>query len=70
MKRLGKYTGTVYGKGYRDIKMPPECCLQITDEQASDAEFVERKHLELFMSCINCRGCPDSWEADKATIPI
>lgn len=61
MKLLGEYTGTVYEKEYFDGKVQPECCIQITDEQASNTEFIDRKHLELFRNCINCHGCPASW---------
>ena len=57
MKRLGKYTGRVYNEDY-DFSNCQECCTCITDEQATDREFIESHHLKDIMECTLCHGCP------------
>lgn len=56
MKRLGKFTGTIYGEEV-DTKDIKECCLIITDEQAKDDKFIGEKYLSISMDCICCAGC-------------
>lgn len=58
MKRLGMYTGTIYEDG----AFPEECCLQITDEQANDKEYLRIKQT---VNGINCRKCLACHEAMK-----
>ena len=57
MKRLGKYTGRVYNEDY-DFSNCQECCVCITDEQATDTEFIDSHHLKDIMQCALCHGCP------------
>lgn len=57
MKRLGKFTGTIYEEDY-DFSNCPECCVQITDEQVKDEESVKQRHIKDLMDCITCMGCP------------
>lgn len=59
MKRLGKFTGTVYGDGY-DLSQIKECCLLISDEQSTNEEFIYMKKLKHLSDCANCFGCPAS----------
>lgn len=57
MKRLGKFTMRIYDEDY-DFSKCPECCTQITDEQAEDEEFVRKRHIGDLMGCLRCLGCP------------
>lgn len=57
MKRLGKFTGTIYKEDY-DFSNCPECCVQITDEQAKDEESITQHHIKDLIDCITCMGCP------------
>lgn len=57
MKRLGKFTMRIYDENY-DFSKCPECCTQITDEQAKDEEFVSKHHIKDLMDCLRCLRCP------------
>ncbi len=57
MKRLGKFTKTIYDETF-DFSKCPECCTQITDEQANDESFLEDKHMKDLLDCVRCFGCP------------
>ena len=57
MKRLGKFTKTIYDESY-DFSQCPECCTCISDEQANDKEFIDQHHLKDLQDCIRCFGCP------------
>jgi len=57
MKRLGKFTGTIYDENY-DFSNCPECCTMITDEQEKDENFIKEKHTKDLLTCIGCNGCP------------
>ena len=57
MKKLGKFTKTIYGEDY-DFSQCPECCVMLTDEQANDETFIDQHHLEDLKDCIKCFGCP------------
>lgn len=57
MKRLGKFTKKIYDEHY-DFSRCPECCTQITEEQAQDEAFIEEHHLKDLMDCVRCFGCP------------
>lgn len=59
MKRLGKFTKTIYEDGC-DFSQCPECCTQITDEQATDEDFINKRHVSDLMDCVRCFGCPAS----------
>lgn len=66
MKRLGKFTGDVYGEDF-DFSECPECCTIITDEQAKDVQFRKEKHCQDLYTCIPCMGCPAA-KAEKAML--
>lgn len=57
MKRLGKYTGTIYGDDYVFSNFP-ECCTMISDEQADNEEFISKHHINDLKDCLTCCGCP------------
>lgn len=59
MKRLGKFTKTIYDEDY-DFSRCPECCVQLTDDQAEDEEFINAHHVKDLMDCVRCFGCPAS----------
>lgn len=59
MKRLGKFTGTIYDEDY-DFSQYPECCHCITDEEAKDEEFIIDAHMNDLKDCVMCFGCPAS----------
>lgn len=60
MKSLGKFTARIYDEKY-DFSKCPECCIQITDEQAKDEKFVNEHHSKDLMDCMRCCwGCPAS----------
>ena len=56
MKRLGKFTKTIYDENY-DFSNCPECCTLITDEQANDEKFINKHHIKDLMDCVRCLGC-------------
>ena len=57
VKRLGKFTKTIYDEDY-DFSQCPECCTQISDEDAENEEFIDKHHLRDLMDCVRCFGCP------------
>lgn len=57
MKRLGKFTKKIYDETF-DFSKCKECCTCITDEQANDEEFINKKHIKDLATCIFCMGCP------------
>lgn len=57
MKRLGKFTKTIYGDDC-DFSQAPECCTIISDEQANNKAFIDAHHLKDLMDCVRCFGCP------------
>lgn len=57
MKRLGKFTKTIYAEDY-DFSQCPECCTQISDEQAQDEEYINAHHFKDLLDCCGCFGCP------------
>lgn len=59
MKRLGKFTKTIYDESY-DFSQCPECCACISNEQANNEEFIDQHHLKDLQDCIRCFGCPAS----------
>lgn len=56
MKRLGKYSGKVYNSN--EINSMDECGIMITDEQAADKEVISKIHINNFIHCAYCLGCP------------
>lgn len=58
MKGLGFYTGKIYDDDQRHSAK--ECCHCITDQQASDDEWIREQHLKDIASCLFCNGCPES----------
>lgn len=59
MKRLGYFTGKIYDESI-DTATIQECCLSLTEEQAKDEDFIQKKNFENKMKCITCFGCPIS----------
>ena len=59
MKRLGKFTKTIYDENY-DFSNCPECCVCLTDEEANNEEFINKHHIKDLMDCVTCMGCPAS----------
>lgn len=61
MKRLGKFTRTIYDDSY-DYSKCPECCAFIPSSIENDAErldeYVSQRRLGDLVDCIECRGCP------------
>lgn len=57
MKRLGKFTKTIYEEDY-DFTQSPECCTILTDEQAQDKKYIDELHFQDLMDCVRCFGCP------------
>ena len=57
MKRLGKFTGTIYPDNYDKHKIW-ECCTQIPDDKANDEDFINEHHVRDLMDCMRCFGCP------------
>lgn len=64
MKRLGKFTGTIYNEDY-DFSKCPECCDVLTDSQANDSAFIEAKKLSNRAICTFCMACPAAMESKK-----
>lgn len=64
MKRLGKFTGTIYNEDY-DFSKCPECCIILTDSQANDSAFIEAKKLSNRSTCTFCMACPAAMESKK-----
>jgi len=58
MKRLGRFTGKVYSQEDYDGDIIKECCLLISDEQASDEDFIRKQHLKDIIVCSSCLGLP------------
>ena len=56
MKRLGKYSGRIYEED--EISTMTECGVCITDEQASDEEWIKQHHIHDLIDCLFCKGCP------------
>jgi len=66
MKRLGKYTGTIYSEDY-DFRNCPECCLVISEEEANDENFINERKAKNRLNCVMCvasnspfKPCPAS----------
>lgn len=49
MKKLGKYSGTVYDFYDKNI---PECCSTIEAKLAEDKEYVQTQHQKDLMDCV------------------
>ncbi len=64
MKRLGKFTKTIYDENY-DFSNCPECCTCLTDEEANDEEFINKHHIKDLMDCVACMGCPASQNKEE-----
>lgn len=56
MKRLGKYSGKIYGKN--EVQGMEECGVCITDEQAKDKDWISKHHVSDLMDCMKRCGCP------------
>ena len=56
MKRLGKFSGHIYEGN--DINNMEECGVCITDEQASDENYIAQHHIDDLVDCVTCCGCP------------
>ena len=56
MKKLGKFTKTIYGEDY-DFSQCPECCVQISDEEAQNEDFINAQHMKDLLDCCGCFGC-------------
>lgn len=61
MKRMGKYTGTIYDEDY-DFSKCPECCVCIPDDKLNDEEYLKNLRTKILVDCaISCPGgCPAS----------
>lgn len=57
MKRLGKFTGTIYPDDY-DFSQCLECCTLISDAEAEDISFIEEHRSKDIAHCMVCLGCP------------
>lgn len=57
MRKLGKFTGKVYGKDY-DFSKCPECCVCISEQQSEDEQFIKERHTKDLMDCLTCMSCP------------
>ena len=55
MKRLGLYSGHVYGD---KEDYSGECCKILTEEQANDEKWLEDQRLVNTFKCALCGGCP------------
>ena len=64
MKRLGLFTGKVYNDNC-DLSIVKECCLLISDKQASDDAFIQREHAKYSKKCARCMGCPEAKKSVK-----
>ena len=58
MKRLGKFSGTVYAES--EVEYMNEGGVCISDEEANDMDFISKHHVGDLMDCINCFACPKS----------
>lgn len=56
MKRLGIYSGRIYNED--QVKDMEECGAMISDEQATDKEWIANEHSKHIGQCSNCFGCP------------
>ena len=54
--RLGKYSGKIYSE--EEAKNMQECGVCISDEQANNEEWVNKRHLQDLRGCVTCCGCP------------
>ena len=57
MKRLGKFSGKIYSE---NDDYSSECCIIITDDNATDNSFIKASMAKNAMDCLNCHGCPES----------
>ena len=57
MKKLGMFTGKVYEDN--DIS-PQECCLQISEEEASNEDRLRVLRTINSVKCRDCYGCSES----------
>lgn len=58
MKGFGLYTGRIYSDAER--KDAQECCRIVTDEQASDENYIRDMHMDDLLFCVLCVGCPEA----------
>lgn len=66
MKKLGKYSGTVYDFYDKNI---PKCCSTIEAKLAEDKEYVQTQHQKDLMDCVmHClmSGAPASDRCPKS----
>ena len=63
MKRLGFFTGKIYGEEDFNTDSIRECCLSITDSQAEDTEYIVDKYAACHSNCYGCYGCPEGQSA-------
>lgn len=54
--RLGKYSGKLYAED--EVKNMQECGVCISNEQASDKNWINERHLQDLKGCVVCFGCP------------
>ena len=57
MARLGMFTGRIYEEF---DPTPEECCLNITDEEASNEDRLRVLRTVNSVKCRDCNGCPES----------
>lgn len=55
MKKFGLFSGRIYEDN--EVGMQ-ECGMCITDEQASDSDFIFELRTKHLASCMKCFGCP------------
>lgn len=56
--RLGKFSGNIYRND--EIENMEECGVVISEEQASNEEWIKRHHAINLVNCCGCFGCPVS----------
>ena len=59
MKKLGKFTNTIYDAEY-DVCHIHECVRYISDHQANDELFLYGIHEMFLKECATCMRCPES----------
>lgn len=56
MKRIGMYTGKIFSED--EVKNMQECGICISDSDAQDADYVQKKYEHYHKDCISCMACP------------
>lgn len=59
MRRIGKFTGTLYDENY-DFSLCTECCSCVSERDINDVDYMHELKIRNLISCLTCRGCPSS----------